>query len=652
MEVDDYARKAAEVAVLRQRLQQVERENVRLQNDLVQAKDHGVQNDQVKQLQGEVVKLQNELRYASQDLLSSEGERKRLQSNLATAQSELERSIKRRTDQQELPPPVAAVAAVPTSATENTAVASTPSACAPTVAAVEMPRPPLPPPAAKPMEVTQLPASGAPPLPSQQSVVPFAHSQPQLLKGPSMSGVHSMVAVASSATPQRDRLGLLPQALAKWQTASCLSSEAMAEGTLQWCSLSDMLLRWTSPAATPPNLASETALLVAQHLEKNVSEQAWTAAAEGARFVRIWGALMPEAIVSLASKGGGSTKWHAAGAPERPHQGSTLFEALSMGLHAAVLGPVAKVQDGTGQERCARAILEALLELAGKLRLAELEVFGSLFDRPSLCALLAAPTGNNSLHVLSLRLLQRLLHSPVLFARAHQAASHENALLAAANLLLVPPAPEQSAAIAGGEGDAALDDQVDTAELQECRHRALELFSCCLVSAPRPDMVLQLRCAATVDGIIVDTVLQRLVLLCHHELLALHLHGFDGGPWHSRNLQECAKRRLACAELSLGCMANFVWHALPALQPEDKGNSSFLAACASAATLLGRTGGLLLPIIDTVQVLSKEWPAQCQRLLSSTSALRVLLAHLHGESGGTGVNANAGGDTNADVMLL
>jgi len=626
--VDDHARTVAEVAVLRQRLQHVERDNVRLQNDLVHAKDLGLQNDQVRQLQGEVQKLQNELRYASQDLLSSEGERKRLQSSLATAQSELERSMKRRTEHQELGPlQGAAPTAAPASGAEplpNAGLAaSTPSAQATTV--VAMPRPPAP----KPMVDTHLPPSGA-----------------------AISGVQGIIAAASVATPQRDRHGLLQQALAKWQTTSSLSMEAQntaATGSLQWFALYDMILRCTSTAAPPPNLCFETALLIAQHLESNFNAQAWIAATEGATFVRMWGALLPEVIASLASKGGGAAQRQTSRLLERPQQGCILFEVLCKGFHETVLGPAAKEQDGMAQEACARAILEALLELAGKLRLPELEVFASLFDRPSVCAILAAPSHCNSLHVLSLRLLQQLFHSPLLFARAHQAASHENALLAAANLLLVPPAPERAAP---GEGDMALDAEVDTAELQECRQRALELFSCCLVAAPRPDMVLQLRCAATVDGIMVDTVLQRIVLLCHHELLALSLHGFVGGPWHSRSLKECAKRRLSCVELSLGCLANFVWNGLPALQLEEKGNASYLASCASATAVLGRTSILLLPIIDAVQVLSKEWPVHTQRLLSSASALRVLLAHLHGEAESSAACTHAGEKKGEDVMLI
>merc|ERR1712146_248528 len=96
-----------------------------------------------------------------------------------------------------------------------------------------------------------------------------------------------------------------------------------------------------------------------------------------------------------------------------------------------------------------------------------------------------------------------------------------------------------------------------------CRVSALQVFCRCLASAPRLDMVLQLRGAPTVDGESVETVLQRVVFLCHHELLCLGIHGVDGGPWHDPALNECAKRRQRGVELSLMILSSFVWHAVP-----------------------------------------------------------------------------------------
>jgi len=266
-------------------------------------------------------------------------------------------------------------------------------------------------------------------------------------------------------------------------------------------------------------------------------------------------------------------------------------------------------------------LVEALCEVAGKLRAAEFGLLKKVLQRPSLCALLAPPPSPDSLHRPVMRLLQALLQSPDLFALAHQADSHENPLLAAANLLLVPAIESGSAAPSDPLED-------DTEERQRCRVAALELFCRCLATAPRLDVVLQLRGAPDVGGEPVDTVLQRAALLCHHELLCLGLHGTEGGPWRDRGLVACAQRRLRAAELAVTLLSSFVWQAAP--WAADAPAAGHRAACSEACLALGRAGPLLASIVDMVARRAQQQP-EVRRLLAGVSALRALLAHMDGE---------------------
>lgn len=67
----------------------MERDSTRLSNELATAKDQGAQSERGRQLNAELGRLQDQLRYAKQDLLNSEDERKRQQTGLQGAQTEL-----------------------------------------------------------------------------------------------------------------------------------------------------------------------------------------------------------------------------------------------------------------------------------------------------------------------------------------------------------------------------------------------------------------------------------------------------------------------------------------------------------------------------------------------------------------------------------
>merc|ERR1719253_1107081 len=86
---EEIANKAAEITVLRSRMQVLERENLKMKNEVAISKDKGAQNDRVRQMQEEVERLNNELRYSKQDLISSEEERKRLRTSWEGAHLEL-----------------------------------------------------------------------------------------------------------------------------------------------------------------------------------------------------------------------------------------------------------------------------------------------------------------------------------------------------------------------------------------------------------------------------------------------------------------------------------------------------------------------------------------------------------------------------------
>merc|ERR1711963_1376094 len=125
----------------------------------------------------------------------------------------------------------------------------------------------------------------------------------------------------------------------------------------------------------------------------------------------------------------------------------------------------------------------------------------------------------------------------------------------------------------------------------------MELFCRCLTAAPQTTAVLNLRGApAGYDDDAVDTVLQRIVMLCHHELLCLGIHGSSGGPWRDQALLDVAERRLRICELALLALSSFAWQIAPWAPdvPEAEGRAARAQACAA----LGRTRPLLASIVD------------------------------------------------------
>merc|ERR1719379_3377398 len=67
----------------------MERENLKLRGDAVQAKSKEAQNDQVRQLIAEKDQLMHELRFAKQDLISSKEESKRLRTSVDDASADV-----------------------------------------------------------------------------------------------------------------------------------------------------------------------------------------------------------------------------------------------------------------------------------------------------------------------------------------------------------------------------------------------------------------------------------------------------------------------------------------------------------------------------------------------------------------------------------
>mmetsp|Transcript_9306 Transcript_9306/g.28747 ORF Transcript_9306/g.28747 Transcript_9306/m.28747 type:complete len:188 (+) Transcript_9306:859-1422(+) len=175
--------------------------------------------------------------------------------------------------------------------------------------------------------------------------------------------------------------------------------------------------------------------------------------------------------------------------------------------------------------------------------------------------------------------------------------------------------------VGAGGGDV---EYQDGPERQACRAAALELFCRCLATVPRPDAVLNLRGAPTVQDEVVDTVLQRVVLLCHHELLCLGIHGDDGGPWRDAALRECAARRSRSVDLSLSILSSFVWQTAPWAPdvPQVEADATQAETCAA----LGRMRPLLASIVDMASRRGAASGPGGSRALAAASALRVLLA--------------------------
>lgn len=435
------------------------------------------------------------------------------------------------------------------------------------------------------------------------------------------------------------RQDVLLRELALWEAASEAVSRSQphhgfAEPSAPWFALREMVGRLSHNSPAPRQQMSKSkdiatnrdlAAAVAEQVQAAYSGKCWAVVQGGARFVQVLLGLFPDTISMLKSQiVGGNVQQQAPS--DEALSGTTLFNELAEALHAVVLdsdesdaAEDAKANNAADRHTCAEQLLKTLLEIVGKLRHHELDALGSAFRRPSLCALLVESPSSGSLHLLCMQLLQALLAGKELYALAHGADCHENLLLAVANLLIIPSIDSRP------DDDATLGH--DTPELQQCRVSALQVFCRCLASAPRLDMVLQFRGALTVHGETVETVLQRVVFLCHHELLCLGIHGVDGGSWHDSSLHECAKRRQRAIELSLMILSSFVWHAIPDMQAPDHA-----MACSEACAALGRMRPLVASIVDMVGRRAARSPYYT-RLLSSASALRVLLAHAGGEDG-------------------
>lgn len=653
---EELANKVAEIDVLRKRLQQFDRENSKMKSELAVAKDQGAHQEKTRQIQGDVERLNNELRWAKQDLMSSEAERKRLHSACQVIQAELQvvKSGRQLTDPGPSPMQTSAVQALPGPAPQTgPALQMQAGAVQPmqVLPAPGLPAPmahPVPAPAVQPMQVA------APPMVQTGGSVASTtgSSFAAVSASPSLAATQSKPAASAAGNPlqapglansgppltesRQWRQDVLLRELACWEAAwkssACSAQQASATTPpSSWFTLREAVGRLTQERASGSRSSgvvgatsgvtaatADAVVAIAARIRIAGDLRQWAAVTGGARFAQVWVGLFPDAVAELnatAAEAGSSALV------------MELFTGLIDVLHAVVL-------DGAGQgdalvtdrpdeakERhaCTAQLLKFLLEVVSKLQPVELHILSNILERPSLSALLAESPHPGSLHLSCMRLLQALVASEELFARAHQAECDKNPLLAAANLLIIPAIDPE-----GKRGP-------DSSDLQRCRVAALELFCRCLATAPRPDIVLQLREAPTVNAEHVDTVLQRVVFLCHHELLCLGLHGQDGGTLRDLSMRECARIRQRAVELSLMILSSFVWHAAP-WTPDAKG-SDHKAACAAACTALGRMRPLLASIVDMVARRAQSSTLYA-RLLGSISAVRILLEGIDGECDG------------------
>ncbi|CAE7204483.1 unnamed protein product [Symbiodinium sp. CCMP2592] len=342
-----------------------------------------------------------------------------------------------------------------------------------------------------------------------------------------------------------------------------------------------------------PQSVHEASCAAAALLRGGLEDLKWASLSAGATFLKHWFGLFPLHLPEIAEsivKGKKET--------------NSLFSAMAAVLHSAVLDSTnSEEEEALLREGCAREFLAALLEAASKLPCTLFAVLSPVLEKPSLFALICEDPAPDSLHLPSLRLLEVLMASPSLFTLAHQAETDENVLLAVANVLMIPSVKTAESA-------------EDSVEHQECRVASLELLLRCLATAPSPDFILQLRGAAQGEEVDeVDTVLQRVVLLCHHELLCLRLGARAPAPQRKR-----------AAELSLFIISGWLWHAFgPALSSQEQTGELSLKLC----NQLGRTRILIESIVEMVQVLSSQ---TCfKAFLSSASALRMLLPFTDGD---------------------
>lgn len=501
---EELANKVAEITVLRNRMQQMERENLRLENELAQAKEKGTQPSQRSREKVDLERANEQLQYLRQDLLSSDDERKRLKLTLQSQEQEL-LVLRQRAEEARPATPAATPAAAPVAVP---------------VAAVETR--PAPAPAAPPAAVVQ-------------------------------------PATVARSEPQDEAKGrLLLQELARWETLAEEPRDA-------WYQLKAAVSRFPGAAAAA---ATATA--------KVLRGAAPSSRRQAARVVRMWLGLFP-----------GHAREIAAAAPAT----EGLFDVLGDILQQAM-----ESQADNGE---ILPFLLAFSEAASKLKVPELVALKSLVaaGRGWRSVLLEEPTPD-SLHLPCLRLLDALMASPELFAMAHQAESQENVLLAAADLLVLPSVAE---------------DERDTLEKQKCRVAALKLFSRCCATASL-DFVLQLRAE---EGM--DTVLQSLVLLCHHELLCLLMYG---NPWRNEDLEESRKHRLQAVDTSLFLLASLAWQLSP-LKDGLETEKWTIEGRVPREAQFGRTQVLLPSIVDMVFENASE--EDFQPFLSSISAVRLLL---------------------------
>ena len=316
-----------------------------------------------------------------------------------------------------------------------------------------------------------------------------------------------------------------------------------------------------------PQSVHEASCASAALLRGGLQNFQWASLSAGATFLKHWFGLFPLHLPEIAEsivKGKKET--------------NSLFAVMAAVLHSAVLDSTnSEAEEALLREGCAREFLAALLEAASKLPCTLFAVLSPVLEKPSLFALICEDPAPDSLHLSSLRLLEVLMASPSLFTLAHQAETDENVLLAVANVLMVPSVKTAESA-------------EDSVERQECRVASLELLLRCLATAPSPDFILQLRGAAQGEEVDeVDTVLQRVVLLCHHELLCLRLGARAPAPQRKR-----------AAELSLFIISGWLWHAFgPALSSQEQTGELSLKLC----NQLGRTRILIESIVEMVQVL-------------------------------------------------
>ena len=122
----------------------------------------------------------------------------------------------------------------------------------------------------------------------------------------------------------------------------------------------------------------------------------------GARFIQVLIGLFPEAVNMLKPPAAAGNAQPPA-CPAVAHAGIVLLDELTQALHAVVLDSQDADVRGHGTDpgdgyACATQLLKTLAEIVGKLRPHELDSLGSVFKRPSLCALLVESPSAGSLN--------------------------------------------------------------------------------------------------------------------------------------------------------------------------------------------------------------------------------------------------------------